>query len=195
METDMSDTENTAARIHADALHKIAELEDALAAERAKVEAIAMKEAISAQASGLFAHGLKLETELESLRSKLDAAEAAKQSAEHQLEMEKAGREDDGNSAMMRIKKLSVALDAFRSKLPKTTDGVTVLPGMTLYGFQLTDLNQPKPIAVEGQVIKVFADGFRVDYQIRGFGTPEWYSTAQARDDVVAALSRQEGTP
>jgi hypothetical protein len=126
-------------------------------------------------------------------RAKLDATEAAKQSAEHQLEMEKAGREDDGNSAMMRIKKLSVALDAFRSKLPKTTDGVTVLPGMTLHGFQLTDLNQPKPIAVEGQVIKVFADGFRVDYQIRGFGTPEWYSTAQARDAAVAALSRQEG--
>jgi hypothetical protein len=37
METDMSD-DTTAARIHADALHKIAELEDALAAERAKVE-------------------------------------------------------------------------------------------------------------------------------------------------------------
>jgi hypothetical protein len=82
METDMSDTENTAARIHADALHKIAELEDALAAERAKVEAIAMKEAISAQASGLFAHGLKLETELESLRSKLDAAEAVVRAAQ-----------------------------------------------------------------------------------------------------------------
>jgi regulator of replication initiation timing len=191
METDMSDRcvteldmmESERKVLRAD----VVRLTNALAAERAKV--VGLEDDLGWR--GVDVEQLKKENT--SLRSKLDAAEAAKQSAEYQLEMEKAGREDDGNNAMMHIKKLSVALDAFRSKLPKTTDGVTVLPGMTLYGFQLTDLNQPKPIAVEGQVIKLFADGFRVDYQIRGFGTPEWYSTAQARDAAVAALSRQEG--